>query len=280
LTFSKKKTYNFIAIILFLGSCTSDNNTNRLIKISDEEYISLFENYEIPSIDSVQIIDKDGNSISSDSFKNIAEPDKYVLDYYKNSKDVIREGVLRIKTPKDELIIDKIFRISLEPEEAKEIDNLKTIESQNAYLTKLLDEDQSIRDGTESEIMLKFGVNSKEHNQHRTAFIRSDKRVFEKMKYYLESHGYPKDETKYDLKALHAIPVIIGHNSNYKAQKETLDILIDSYKNGYCKKEVLVQILGEMHETKHNGRRYEMKSKIYTTDQEFEELCAVLKIEI
>ncbi len=162
----------------------------------------------------------------------------------------------------------------------QEIENLKTDEQKNDFLYNLWQEDQNYRGGKEGKIVQQYGQYSDEHKAFIKKFKSNDNEVFLKLKTYLEIHGYPKNKAAYHELAINAFPIIIGHNHNYPAQEELLPYIYQAYKDKYCSLEDVVWILGEMHESAHQGRRYEMSTNRYTLEQEFEELVKALGLDL
>lgn len=160
-----------------------------------------------------------------------------------------------------------------------QIKKLSTDKDKSDYLYNLWQLDQSTRLGEEeNNIINKYGYGSNEHNTLRKSLAKIDDEVFEQMKLYLKVHGYPKNKSAYHELALNAFPIIIGHNHDYKAQKELLPYLHSAYKNGYCPIDDVVWVLGEMYESKNGGRRYNMSTNKFTSEQEFTELVEALKL--
>jgi hypothetical protein len=163
---------------------------------------------------------------------------------------------------------------------AEEIKKLTSDKMKSDYLYDLWHEDQHFRKGEEGDIISKHGYDSKEHKAFKVKWKTHDNAVFNKMKLYLQIYGYPNDISQYHELAINAFPIIIGHNHNYKAQRELLPYLYKAYKEGSCPLGDLVWVLGEMHESKHRGKRYEMKSNRFTVEDEFEELNDVLNLNL
>lgn len=157
---------------------------------------------------------------------------------------------------------------------------LETDKQKNDFLCNLWQEDQKLREGGELEIRAKFGADSKEYKQYIDDLKKRDNQVFLKMKSYLEIYGYPPNKSAYHELAINAFPIIIGHNHDFNAQKELLPYLYNAYKKNHCALDDVVWVLGEMYESKNNGRRYRMKSDRYTTEQEFNELVEALDLEL
>jgi len=161
-----------------------------------------------------------------------------------------------------------------------EINVLKTVEEKDKFLYNLWQEDQKFRKGEEGDLIAKFGYKSKEHKAYLEKWENNDKEVFQKLKNYLQVHGYPKDKSKYHELSLNAFPIIIGHNHNFKAQKELLPYIHQAYKSGHCDLDDVIWVLGEMYESKNRGRRYNMKSDRFTPEQEFKELVEALNLNL
>lgn len=167
------------------------------------------------------------------------------------------------------------------PEDLKnEITSLENHELKNAYLLDLWHKDQSRRKGQEGDIINRHGYNSEQHLEYKKSWKENDNLLFQQIKYYLEIHGYPNETFLYDELALNAFPTIIGHNHNYKMQYELLPYIYDGYKKGNCTLDDLVWILGEMYESKNNGKRYKMKNNRFRLEDEFIELTKVLNLDL
>ncbi len=171
-------------------------------------------------------------------------------------------------------------KIELSTDEKAEIENLQSDEERNQYLFDLWHQDQYFRNGEEGDIISKHGYKSAEHEKWRDQFVANDNEVFQKIAYYLEKQGYPTNPSAYDELALNAFPIIIGHNHRYDSQKRLLSYLFDAYKQGHCPLDDVVWVLGEMHESKYQGKRYEMKAQRYTTEDEFTELVKKLNLNL
>lgn len=175
---------------------------------------------------------------------------------------------------------DKPALPELDPETRDKITALKTDGEKNKYLFNLWQEDQNLRRGQGQNILAKFGKDSEEYKRYVKEIVQLDHLVFAKMKFYLETHNYPKNVGRYDELALNAFPTIIGHHHHYKAQAELLPYLYEAYKTNHCSLDDVVWVMGEMHESKHGGRRYVLKSNVFTTEQEFKELSSALGLDL
>lgn len=160
----------------------------------------------------------------------------------------------------------------------KVIVNLNSEREKSDFLYDLWKQDQSLRQGHEYKVIEKFGYKSVEHIQLLKEDMQKNRNIFLQLKIYLEQHGYPKDPTKFHELAINAFPTIIGHHSYYEEQKELLPYLFEAYKLGNCPLKDIVWVLSEMYERKNDGAQYKLKSKKFTTEQEFIELNEVLTL--
>jgi len=156
------------------------------------------------------------------------------------------------------------------------ISKLNSDKEKSDFLYNLWQEDQKLRQGQYSEILIKYGRQSEEFKEFVRKDYQENKKIFLTLKSYLELYGYPENREKYHSLAINAFPTIIGHFHSYEDQKELFLYLYEAYKIENCTLKDVVWVLGEMYESKNNGKRYKQKSKIFTYEQEFIELSEVL----
>lgn len=270
------KTILVLIVSIIFGSCIHDTESSKLEKVTRNELALQIENFSLPQ--NLDIRNQFGDIISIDSLRRIYVKGEHAFDYYKNSTGDIVECKIR-KHTKEDSDFEKYIRstkVVLTEPQKRTINKLATPQSKSTYLKDLWTADQNLRQGQGAEIELKYGQGSPQHNAYRKESIKNNGLIFMKIKYYLETHGYPKDKAKYHELALNAFPTIIGHNGNYDEQHELIQHLYKSYKEGYCDLGEIVWIMGEMHERKYDGKRYEMKSNKFTGLDEFNELNNVL----
>jgi len=270
----------FIVLSIMCTNCNLSDSSSDLKKITQAELIKLYEDFNIPNASELTFRNINGDSIHQDSLKNMFIPGQHYYDYYKDSNGKIVECRIRMFTEEDEAFLKELNRtkVKLSQDEIDEIKKLETPAQKSEYLHSLWQADQNLRQGQGAEITVKYGKQSDQYKSHLKKSIEANGRIFIKIKTYLELHGYPQEPELYHELALNAFPTIIGHNHNYDEQHELIQHLYKSYKQGYCKVGELIWIMGEMHESKHNGRRYEMKSNRYTGIDEFNELNQVLNL--
>ncbi len=158
------------------------------------------------------------------------------------------------------------------------IENLKSDHEKSTYLYELWQEDQGLRTGKEKEIAEKYGFDEAAQKANANLFFEIDQSVFQRMKKYLETHGYPDHPENYHELAINAFPIIIGHHHNYEAQKELFPYLYTAYQNKKCTLDDVVWVMHEMYESKNRGVHYKIKADRFTTEVEFKELNEVLDL--
>ncbi len=150
------------------------------------------------------------------------------------------------------------------PQFETEIKNLKTAEAKKAYLEKIFEDDQKVRGPKGSELMLKYGKDSKEHMDYVKALWAMDKRNLLKVEKYFEIHGYPKKELG-DL-ATSAPSTVIHHAQGYEARERNFEILYQAYLEGELEDGAIAFYLGRMYEMV-NGKRLVIKGPFRSEDE-------------
>lgn len=169
---------------------------------------------------------------------------------------------------------------SLSEDVFSEVYSLKTDQDKSDFLYMLWNNDQNLRQGQWSDALLKYGRESQELYALEDSLHIENSKIFKSIKTYLELYDYPDNIEVYHPLAINAFPIIIGHYHDYDNQSKLLPYLYNAYKKGNCTLEDVVWLLGEMHESRYRGKRYEMKSNRFTTEQEFIELCKALALDL
>lgn len=274
------KLFNYLLVtsVVAVGllSCRGEE---RLTKVSEKELLVMIENLEYPDFEKVLIKDSSGTVISHDYLKRVFDVDLHAMDYYKDHNDSIVSCKLRGITEKDRAFMKEVMRTKAEltPEELKEIEELHTTKDKSAYLANLLDEDQALRTGKSSELMLKYGRDSPEYRTYVKETQAANGLVFMKMKTYLQKHGCPQNRNEYSGQALTAIPIIIGHNHHYDELKELLLVLYNCYQELRFPLDDLLWVMGELYESKYH-HTYDMSTSVFRSEQQFHELNDTLKL--
>jgi hypothetical protein len=154
-----------------------------------------------------------------------------------------------------------------------EISALNTIALKIAYLEKILDDDQKVRDGEKSfDLMTKYGSHSKESMEYSRTQNLQDSINCIKIEKYLQTHGYPTKEM--GNKATTAPWMVIHHAPDIGIRERNFKYVYKAYLENNIDHGALAFYLGRMYEIKHN-QRFRMKSP-YTVDQELDALISTL----
>ena len=157
----------------------------------------------------------------------------------------------------------------------KEIENLKTIEDKKNYLEAIFEADQKLRrNGQDSEIMLQYGVNSKEHIAFVKKIIKQDSINLLKIEKYLLKHGHPKLKNLGEI-ATCTPSVVIHHAQSYEARERNFECLYEAYLNG--DNGGLPMLLGRMYRMKYQ-ESFRMENP-FSSESEINELIAKLGLE-
>ena len=146
-----------------------------------------------------------------------------------------------------------------------EIQLLKTPDAKKKYLEKILEDDQSVRDGQLSaDLMLKYGKNSKEHMEYVKTQWKQDEINLVKIEKYFEIHGYPDKEL--GTKATTAPYMVIHHARDYEPRMRNFEIVYEAYLNGNIDDGAISFYLGRMYQMK-NGERLYIESPFRPEDE-------------
>jgi len=160
----------------------------------------------------------------------------------------------------------------------KEIQQLKTESERDTFLARLFEQDQSIRNNGQWELVIaKYGYDSKEHNDYSKAFYYENLEIFHQLRLYLETHGYTKETTFYSDQAKWTFPYVTGHHPSYEDQLHILKLLVSAFKGELIPINDIVWIMSEMHEVKYK-RIFDVGKERYTVEDEFEGLVRKLDL--
>ena len=157
----------------------------------------------------------------------------------------------------------------------RELEKLKTIEDKKAYLEAIFEADQELRRSSEdSEIMLKYGVNSKEHIAFTKRMIAQDSINLIKIEKYLAKYGYPKLKDFGEI-ATCTPNVVIHHAQSYEARERNFECLYGAYLNG--NNGGMAMLLGRMYRMKY--RKSFRIDGPFTSEGEINQLISKLGLE-
>jgi len=106
----------------------------------------------------------------------------------------------------------------------EEIAELKTIGQKNDYLEKIFRADQDIRDGRDSELILKYGLDSPEVKSFHSKMESIDALNLEKIELYLKEFGYPNKDSV-TTEAAMAPWIVIHHSMDVDKRKGFFSVL-------------------------------------------------------
>jgi len=92
------------------------------------------------------------------------------------------------------------------------IDKLQTLQEKEAYLTKIFEDDQSVRQSNPELLKLNHGENSKEYQDYVNNQIETDLKNLKKVEYYLSKFNHPSKSDSMNYKAMKAIWAVIQHS--------------------------------------------------------------------
>lgn len=153
-----------------------------------------------------------------------------------------------------------------------EILSLETIENKEVFLNNLFTEDQKYR-SQESDIILKYGFDSKEFHALWNKIQLNDSINFIKTKFYLKNHGYPSCKVFKEMPCSLLI-YIDGHQGSFEKQKEVYSFFYDAYKSGNLDEDSMLWVLDEMYERK-NLKNYH-RPPSYKVKERIKELISIL----
>lgn len=158
-----------------------------------------------------------------------------------------------------------------------EIQQLETADSKKAYLEKILEDDQAVRDGEKSaELMLKYGKDSEEYMEYVKAQWKQDEINLQKIETYLRKYGYPKKD-KLGKDAAIAPWLVIHHSTDTGVRNRNFEILYKAYLSRDIDDTAMAMYLGRTYEFTFK-ERFRMESP-YKSEDEINQLIEKLNLE-
>lgn len=158
----------------------------------------------------------------------------------------------------------------------KEIAALQSLSEKETYLESIFRSDQDIRNGEDSELLLKYGKNSKELQTFYKKMDSIDRLNLKRVETYLAQFEYP-DKEAFSQNATITPWLVIHHSSNLQTRKEYFKILKQSYFNGDINSNQLDLYLGRTYQIK-NGK-YPAWEGPYKPDEKINWLIKELNLE-
>lgn len=134
----------------------------------------------------------------------------------------------------------------------KEVDNLSSDAQRKEYLEQIIDRDQEIRN-KESEIVLKYGVYSTEHQKIVEEISVLEDKNLERIEIFLEKYGHPTIE-KHGYKASYAPWLIVHHSKSIEDRTRNFSYLYKAYISGDLEKNSFYLYLDNLYRMKHRER--------------------------
>lgn len=156
-----------------------------------------------------------------------------------------------------------------------EILGLQSIQNKRDYLETIFKDDQKLRTGKGSEIMLKYGEDSKEYREHGELLMKQDEENLDKIEKYLKSYGHPKQSEVGEIAAITPWAVI-HHANGYESRERNFETLYKAYLNGDIDENAFSMFLGRMYEMK-NGEPFSME-RPYKSEDEINQLIEKLDL--
>jgi len=158
----------------------------------------------------------------------------------------------------------------------KELENVNSIAEQKKYLGQLMEDDQELRQGQSSAIMLEYGHNSKEDIVFAKQQMLRDAENLIKTEKYFEKFGYPK-LIEVGGREASAPWAVIHHSNTYETRKKYFGILQQAYLDGNIDDGLFSLYLGRMHRMKY-GESLKMENP-YRAEDEIKLLIEKLGLE-
>lgn len=158
---------------------------------------------------------------------------------------------------------------------AKEVAALIDKKAQRAFLEKIGESDQAVRE-QETAINQKYGYDSKEHKQALQVMMDTDKSNLEKIEAYILKHGYP-NKIDHGNKAFYA-PWIVMHHAPKESgtRRRNFKYLYEYYKKDMLEPDRLTFFLARMHNLEF-GHRIRWNGP-FTVQQELDSMINALNL--
>lgn len=157
---------------------------------------------------------------------------------------------------------------------AKEVDSLNSIALRTAFMDKLYDDDNIVRNDV-SNALRNFGIHSEEHKKALAEMKRVDEENARKLSAYLKKYGHPEKDI-HGNKAIETPWLISHHAADYETKEENFRYIYQGFLNGDIEGGRLSMFLGGMYEAKFGDR---LKfDKPFTEEVEIDTIMKVLDL--
>lgn len=156
-----------------------------------------------------------------------------------------------------------------------EIDALETNDARWKYLEQLFQDDQELRQGQSSQIMLTHGKDSPEYEAFNLKFEERDALNLKKTEYYLKQYGYPKAEEVGEL-AASAMWAVIHHAGDLEARRRNFPALYEAFRQGAIDEAAFSMYLNRTYEQQF-GERLTLQGS-FREEERIDTLIRALKL--
>ena len=156
-----------------------------------------------------------------------------------------------------------------------EIDALEAGEAHWKYLEQLFQDDQELRQGQSSQLMLQYGKESPEFQAFQEQFNARDALNLKKTEYYLKQYGYPTVEEVGELAAA-AMWAVIHHADDLDARRRNFPALYKAYQDGAIDDAAFSMYLNRTYEQQF-GERLTLEGS-FREEQRIDTLIRALKL--
>jgi len=161
----------------------------------------------------------------------------------------------------------------IDQEIKEQINQLKTLQDKESYLTEIFEEDQRVRQSNDELVIVNHGEESKEYKDYVNTQLNTDALNLKKVEYYLSRFDHPSKSDSMNYKAESAIWAVIQH-SNADARERNFEHLYKAQLKGDFD---LSWILSRMYQMR-KGKSFQMpKNSKY--DNEVDQLIFELGLE-
>lgn len=161
--------------------------------------------------------------------------------------------------------------------EKSQIGKLNSIEKKKEFLTNLFKEDQKLRQGQDSKIMIEHGYKSKEFYAFIKKVKAQDSINLIKAESYLNQYGYPKLEEVGEI-AASSIWTVIHHSGDSKVLFRNFPYIHQAYLDKDLDQGALSFYLQGMYEIEY-GERFR-QTGTYDAQEKIDELIKILKLTV
>ena len=157
-----------------------------------------------------------------------------------------------------------------------EIAGLNSISEKEKFLEKIYTADQGIRNGESTELLHKYGKDSKELQEFYQKMISIDKLNLKRIDLYLNEFDYP-DRESFSQKANSAPWLVIHHSTDIQTRNKYFKILREAYHGNAINSDQFELYLGRTYQMEFG--KYPTQNGPYQPDDKINRLIKELNLE-